>query len=335
MVFTNSLKRSSAKMKKKFSYQGKTGIAYTKGFEEKLLAKYAVNIGNMCDFGCTFCYVPSAMRRLQYIQNILKNGNNLGEFSSYRDRENVLETVRNDLKKINQDDTSEVFFCTTCDPCSTLENVETTAAAMRIILEGSNLTIRVLSKSILIKELATRTEAYKNRVVYSLSTGTSYPLISAIIEDLASPIIERVEALHWLQDHGFRTYGMICPVLPSEVDRVKVLLDQIRPDRCEHIWVEALNIRGNSLANTYEKLQGGGANNHADELLRVMGHKQNWIEYSEKLFLAFQIELKNRGQLDKLRFLQYVSKNDRDFFESQEGAVCILPSAKKHSVLKG
>jgi DNA repair photolyase len=322
-------------MKKKFSYQGKTGIAYTKGFEEKLLAKYAVNIGNMCDFGCTFCYVPAMTIKQNSIQNVLKDGHSLGEFSSYRDRENVLETVRNDLKKFTHDDTSEVFFCTTCDPCSTIENVETTAAAMQIILEGSNLTIRVLSKSTLIKELATKTEAFKNRVVYSLSTGTSYPLISAIIEDFASPITERVEALHWLQDHGFRTYGMICPVLPSEVDRVKVLLDQIRPDRCEHIWIEALNIRGKSLTNTYEKLQDGGAINHADELLRVMGNKQNWIEYSEKLFLSFQIELKNRGQLSKLRFLQYVSKNDRDFFEAQEGAVCILPSVKKHAVLKG
>lgn len=315
-------------MKKKFQYTGNTGIAYSKGFDEKLLAKYVVNIGNMCDFGCAFCYVPAMTLKQKSIQDVLKAGHELGEFSSYRERANVLEMVRKDLKKIDKDDQSMVFFCTTCDPCSTIENVETTAAAMGIILEGSNLQIRVLSKSVLIKELAKGMASWKDRVVYSLSTGTSYPLVSSAIEDHASPIADRVEALHWLQDNGFRTYGMICPVLPSEANRADILLDQVRPGRCEHVWVEAINVRGKSFVNTYVKLQNAGAINHAEELSRIIGNKQNWIEYSQKLFMAFQAEMRNRNQLQKLRFLQYVTAKDKDFFQSQEGAVCILPASK-------
>ncbi len=41
-----------------FSYTANTGIAKTKGFKKKRLADYAVNIGNLCEFGCSYCYVP-------------------------------------------------------------------------------------------------------------------------------------------------------------------------------------------------------------------------------------------------------------------------------------
>jgi DNA repair photolyase len=310
-------------MKKKYYYQGKTGIAHTKGFEDKLLAKYAVNIGNMCDFGCTFCYVPAVTIKQKYIQSVLKDGDCLGDFSSYRDRQNVLQTVRKDLKKFKNDDNSEVFFCTTCDPCSTQEHTETSIEAIRAIFLGSNLQVRILSKSSLIKQVAEELKDYKNRIVFSLSTGTSLPEISASIEHFASPIEERVRALHWLQDYGFRTYGMICPVLPSEIGNASQLLSQVRPQFCEHVWVEALNVRGKSLVNTYDTLMASGLNEHALELQRVMGNKENWVEYSKKLFLSFQKQLSDMGQLQKLRFLQYVSKRDREFFENQPGAICL------------
>lgn len=329
---------SSAKMKKKFSYQGDTGIAPSPEFEKKLLAKYAVNIGNMCDFGCTFCYVPVVTTKHKPIQDILKGGNSLGEFSSYRDPKNVLATVRRDLKskKLKKNDNSEVFFCTTCDPCSTLEHTETSIEAIRAIFLGSKLQVRILSKSSLIKHVAEELVDYKDRIVFSLSTGTSLPEISASIEHFASPIEERVETLHWFQDNGFRTYGMICPVLPSEVENTSQLLRQVRPQFCEHVWVEALNVRRKSFVNTHNTLMASGLNEHAAELQRVMGagNKKHWVEYSKKLFLSFQQQLKDMGQLQKLRFLQYVTKYDRAFFESQEGAVCLLKSVKKDKVLK-
>ncbi len=41
-----------------FRYSANTGIAPSKAFEKKLLAKYSVNIGNVCQFGCAYCYVP-------------------------------------------------------------------------------------------------------------------------------------------------------------------------------------------------------------------------------------------------------------------------------------
>jgi DNA repair photolyase len=309
--------------KKHFYYNGKTGIARTEGFKHKLLADYSVNIGNICEFGCSFCYVPSVTSKQRVVIDILEKGYSYDQFSCYRYKNNILETVTKDLIKISPNDRGVVFFCTTCDPCATLEHADTTIEVIKLIMKKSNLNVRVLSKSILIKNIAEALTIHSKRIFYGLSTGTSLDEVSKAIEQNASPIRKRVEVLHWLQDNNFRTYGMICPVIPSEVDSVKELLDQIRPKFCEDVWVEAVNVRGKSLLNTYEKLLGAGLEKHANELQRVMGNKDNWREYSKKLFLNFQYEMRKRNQLKKLHFLQYVSPEDKEFFGKQEGAVCL------------
>jgi hypothetical protein len=40
-----------------FRYEGKTGIAESKGFKKKLLGELSCNIGNVCKFRCAFCYL--------------------------------------------------------------------------------------------------------------------------------------------------------------------------------------------------------------------------------------------------------------------------------------
>jgi DNA repair photolyase len=306
-----------------FHYNGKTGIATTEGFKHKLLADYSMNIGNICEFGCTFCYVPSVTNKQKTVLDILDKGYKVDEFSSYRYRENVLETVATDLKKISSNDQGTVIFCTTCDPCATQEHADTTIGAIKLIMTRSNLRVRVLSKSILINNIAESIPEYKDRVMYSLSTGTISEDISKAIEGNASLISARVKALHWLQDNGYRTYGMICPVIPSEVKGVSKLLDQVRPQLCEYVWAEAINVRGKSLINTYNKLKVSGLENDADELKRVMESKLNWNTYSVTLFKNFQEEMHNRGLLDKLRFLQYMNPEIEKHFRDQPGAVCL------------
>ena len=80
-------------------YEGKTGIAVTRGFEKKGLAELAVNIGNVCEFDCAFCYVPSITNKQAVVQMHLKLGLAVEEFSLYRSRQNVLDCIERDLKK--------------------------------------------------------------------------------------------------------------------------------------------------------------------------------------------------------------------------------------------
>lgn len=310
-------------MKIENRYKSKTGIAPTEGFKKKRLAAYSVNIGNVCEFGCAYCYVPDMPFQHQSVKNLLHQGYEIGGFSNYRESDDLLSAVTKDIKKFKPGDTSTVFFCTTCDPCATLEHVEMTTAAAKVILDNSDLQIRVLSKSANIQMVAKSLSAYKARVAYGLSTGTCCPEVSRAIETNASPILERVNVLHWLQDNGYRTFGMICPVLPSEKGMAVKLLDQVRPELCEDIWVEAINDKGSSLTNTHDALCLAGLDWHAYAIRKVMENKVAWRNYSAELFLAFRKELKKRNLSKMLHFLQYVSKDDLNFFANHPEAICL------------
>lgn len=309
-----------------FSYEGKTGIAETKGFQKKQLADFACNIGNICHFGCTFCYVPSVVTKQKGVQNILKEGYGWDEISHYRTKENLCNCVERDLKKIEPGDRRTVIFCTTCDPCATEEHADITSSAIHLIMESSGLQVRVLSKSTLILEIAKTLDRYRERIIYGLSTGTIRPEISACIEGNASPVLDRLKTLEFMQGAGYRTFGMLCPILPSEMPYLDQLVDAINVAKCEHVWAEALNVRGKSLVKTRDQLENCGLDDDAKSLDHVMGNKASWREYSKELFLKVREELQKRGAADKLRFLQYVTREPEEFvefFESQKGALCL------------
>jgi hypothetical protein len=73
-------------------------------------------------------------------------------------------------------------------------------------------------------------------------------------------VSRRIEALHWLQDNGFRTFGMICPSLPQSdyLAFASEAAHKLRVDRCEEVWAEVVNVRGESLHATITALQGAG-----------------------------------------------------------------------------
>jgi len=324
-TFLNN-ERSSAGKKQEFTYEGKTGIAETKGFQKKGLSDFSCNIGNVCEIGCTFCYVPSVTTKQKYVQRILQKGYSVEEFSLYRTKDNLLNCVKRDLKKFNPGDNRVVLFCTTCDPCATKEHADITESAIRLIMEYSGLHVRVLSKCTLIFGIAKELDFYRHRIIYSLSTGTIRPEVSACIEENASPIEERIATLKLLQDKGFRTYGMLCPILPSEMDSLDKLIDETRPQLSEHVWAEAINVRGKSLVKTRDQLIKCDLDESAKVLEQVMGNRKNWRNYSKELFLRIQANMKKRGVLEKLRFLQYVKGEPaefRGFFESKDGAICL------------
>jgi len=312
--------------KQKFTYEGKTGIAETKGFQKKQLADFACNIGNICQFGCTFCYVPSVVTKQKNVQEILKEGYGWDEISHYRTKENLVKCVERDLKKIVPGDKRMVIFCTTCDPCASEEHADITSSAIRLIMESSDLQVRVLSKSTLILEIAKELDPYRERIIYGLSTGTIRPEISACIEENASPVQDRFKTLDFMQGTGYRTFGMLCPILPSEMPYLDKLIDAIDVRKCEHIWAEALNVRGKSLVKTRDQFKNCGLDEDAKSLDQVMGNKANWRDYSKELFLNVRNELEKRGATEKLRFLQYVIREPEEFvefFESQKEAICL------------
>jgi hypothetical protein len=213
------------------------------------------------------------------------------------------------------------------DVAANLPTARQTIAACRLILKKTRWQIRLLSKSALLRLVAEELKDHKDRVIFGLSTGTIPDKLAMSFELGASAPSARIRTLHWLQANGYRTYGMICPILP-QVDYEAFAVtaaDMIRADQCEHVWAEVLNVRGKSLLQTCFGLRRGGFEDQANLLESVSGpeNKAAWEEYARAAFLA----LTRVVGPEKLRFMQYVQQGQRQWWQRHEPLGAVLLGA--------
>ena len=167
---------------------------------------------------------------------------------------------------------------------------------------------------------------HRHRLILGFSTGTLNDKVAGTIEGGTAKVSKRIEALCWLQDEGYRTFGMICPSLPSlEGDYDKFsqeICNAIRVDRCEHVWAEVINLRGKSLVRTLAALHAAGLGREAEALSAVMGPKSvdAWEKYARDTFLAHSKNV----PADKLRFLQYVTLDSAGWWRKKRNAGAVL-----------
>ncbi len=186
----------------------------------------------------------------------------------------------------------------------------------------------------------------RQRIIYGVSTGTLDDKLAQAFEQGCPLVSKRIQSLHWLQNNGFRTFGMICPslpqwgpedrrwemevrqsgfpedgVVPSYAKFAQDMAAAIRAERCEHVWAEVINVRGESFIRTEAALNNAGYGAMADELHRVSVDKAEWEQYSRATFLGHASVPANEG---KLRFLQYVNNDNRDFWQAQEARGAVL-----------
>jgi len=308
-------------------------------FQEKLLCDGIVfNLGDACAYSCTFCYVGSKQRFLA--PPLIKAHNEAcGTARKFHDvvirRNNVRDLLRAQL--LNKDDSSKypdpddrrvVYSSTLVDVAANMDLLRETAEACNLILDHTSWDIRLLSKSNLLHKLVSDLlipERHHHRLIFGFSTGTLDDRVAAAIERGTAKVSKRIESLHWLQDRGLRTFGMVCPSLPQEnYDRFsRETCAAIRADRCEHVWAEVINLRGQSLTRTIGALKQAGLDEDADRLHHVSGKggEQRWEEYARKTFVAHAKQV----PAGKLRFLQYVTASSAEWWASRRpaGAVCL------------
>jgi hypothetical protein len=116
---------------------------------------------------------------------------------------------------------------------------------------------------------------------------------------------------------------MICPSLPqTDYPRfTQEMFDAIRADKCEHVWAEVINVRGESMVRTVAALRNAGFVSEASQLQAVSRNRELWEEYARCTFFA-HAEIYPPG---KLRFLQYVTNETREWWEKRryKGAVLL------------
>jgi DNA repair photolyase len=312
-------------------------------FGHKLLCdNLTFNLGDACAFSCQYCYVEAVARRFtQAVVNEF-NTSHSGEKLGFQDvvirRKNALKILAKQLVKkdgskkyANPDDRRVIYSSTLVDVAANLQLLEETAEACTIIFEHTGWQIRLLSKSSLLARLPTLIpEKFHQRLILGFSTGTLDDRAAKAIELGTALISHRIKALYWLQDRGFRTFGMICPSLPqSDYDSFSRDVTQaIRADRCEHVWAEPINVRAEALPQTIAGLRREGLDNEAARLMEVHGPESQkaWEDYARQTFLAHTKHVPSH----KLRFLQYVTANSAQWWGERRhlGAVPIGKIAK-------
>src|SRR5436309_5014313 len=257
------MSESRATMNKKPVYEvpAKTVINFQSGFAHKLLCDGPTfSTGSACAYSCAFCYVPDLMRKSPHLRDIRQPHE-----SVVIRRAGAIEAMRTQLvdrhgrPKFNDLNDGRVIYASPLvDIAANMDLVRETIEACKLILELTHWQIRLLSKSNLLPIIAR--ELPRDRIIYGVSTGTLDDKLAVAFEQGTPLPSKRLQSLHWLQDNGYRTFGMICPSLPqTEYDAfAREMSDAIRAEKCEHIWAEIINVRSESMTRTVAALRAAG-----------------------------------------------------------------------------
>jgi DNA repair photolyase len=336
-----AIDRSSMNGKPVLWLEARTVINFKSGFGEKLLCDgLTFSTGTSCAYTCSFCYVPSMFSRTPQITEMLAK-EDLGFDDVVIRRRDPIEIARKQLfdakgRPKYKDDKRVIYASPLVDVAANMDLVRETIEMCRLILDNTGWTIRLLSKSNLLPQIAKALwgSRSRERVIYGVSTGTLDNDLAKVFEGGTPLVSKRIESLHWLQDNGFRTFGMICPSLPLPTyDYLRFsreMVQAIRVEKCEQVWAEVMNVRGESLRQTVMALHGAGWGELSQMLDAVQNDKILWEQYARDTFEAH----KRYIPADKLRFLQYVDRANIDWWKDQVAAGAVLLGKEASRSLK-
>ena len=312
------------------------------GFRHKHLCDGPTfSAGTACGYNCTYCFVGATIGTKPFVTSLLGT-------SKFQDvvirREDAPTRLRCELRAANgrlkykggeyeaARALGKPIVCygsPLVDIAASKELAAEATEMVHVLLEDTDWDVRLLSKSPLIKVIAqSLTDEQKHRVIFGVSTGTLDDEVARAIEPTCPSPSQRCEALRWLQDRDFRTFGMLCPILPQPLEQfIHKAIEAIRPEKCEHVWAEVLNVRGESMQQTIASLESKQFISAADELRAICGSgKRNaWEDYARETFLALAKVIPRRETGPRLRFLQYVNKQSEAWWSERinEGAVLL------------
>ena len=313
----------------------------TSAFRHKLLCDGPTfSAGDSCRMQCSFCYVEALFSKDSKIQDLLKSAHTTFDQAVIR-RNNPVTKLREQLLKNGKPhfddpaDTRVIYASPLVDVAANVEMARETIELSRVILQNTHWQIRLLSKSSLLTLVAEALSEHKSRMIYGFSTGTPDDQLATAFEKGTAKVSKRIAALQLLQDKGYRTFGMICPSLPYRdhnqyAQFSSTICQMVRVEHCEHVWAEVINVRGQAFRNTYNALKEAGFQTEATRLKEVSHDHQAWEAYARATYHAHAQII----PASKLRFLQYVSPQTRNWWAIQPGAVLLGKAAHTNAPIQ-
>lgn len=321
-----------------YEVPAKSVINWDSGFKHKLLCDGPTfSTGSACAYSCSFCYVPDIMAKSPHMAGVTEKFEDI-----VIRRRGSLEAIKHQLDSKKGRELSQqklvIYASPLVDVAANMDLVRETVEVCDLLLKNTKWDIRLLSKSNLLPKVAQELEkrdsgcytsdfaphGYRARVIYGVSTGTLDDKLAKAFEEGTPLVSKRIESLRWLQDNGYRTFGMVCPSLPQKdyLAFSKEMMTAIRADRCEHVWAEVINLRGDSFIRTMNALAFAGYPWEAHEVKLISEDKVLWEKYARLTFFNHHLALD--GNYKKLRFLQYVTKDTRPFWEKLQDNGAVL-----------
>ncbi len=341
-----SRSRTHMNHKPVFWRQARTVLNMHSKFQDKLLCDGPVfSAGDACAYSCTYCYVPAMNRKLLQQPGMPTHG--IPHEDMLVRREHALALLQGQIMGLSAAirSTPKVLYMShSVDIAPNLELAKETIEACNIILSQTQWKIRLLSKSTFLPYIAGMLDIGENRhrLKFGISLGTVDDALAKAIEPDCPLPSKRVKSFHELQDAGFETFAMICPSLPVQdyhawADHIHTTL---RTTRCEHVWAEVINVRGESMRRTSNALLAHGFDWEAEQLKRFDTDREAWETYARSTFLAHAkrmhgFNFDHPDHFDgidphpRLRFLQYVTKASRAWWhnETSNGALLLGAAA--------
>jgi DNA repair photolyase len=286
----------------------KTGITRTIDFEKKQLAPFGVTCGVKCGNGCLYCYMPSLLRMYPAFAQIGKN-----PFASgYAIVDpNTPNRVAHDARRKRHRGMVQLY---TFGDAWAQEAVQYDIGrrCLEAILSQPDWSARILTKNTIVVKDFDVIERYSDRILFGMSITSTPDKASqtAIIEPNASSISDRTAVMKEAHKRGFRTYAMLCPLLPGIADspeQINQLVKSAVDYGASEIFAEPVNTRGPGLKVTQEALAKKGYKDEAAAIKNIRNQK-GWSRYTMQLISNVQRSVRKLSDISRLRFLLYPSR---------------------------
>jgi len=288
----------------------KQGIGRNHEYARKLLATHSRNAGLICGHDCAYCPTRSCVRTHRAFKEL--------GVKPFTRRYAIVDPdtpvmVARDISKLGPDDI--LMVCPTTDAWAPeAQKYKIGKRILEVVAERGQCQCRLLSKNRAMFDDLDVVKAQRGR--FMVGTSITAPARKAAelaaVERYASPNPDRREALVGAHRRGYRTFGMLSPVLPGIVENGQDMIElfnYIMDANPGDIWVEPVNARGPGLIWTAEDLRSAGYTDMAAAVDRIR-KRDAWQEYAFELTRHAQAAAAALGLLDKVHVLLYQNRFD-------------------------